>query len=123
MINIFQKIENFFKRKRIYNDKEAKLLEVVQKMVTSPDVDLVCNPMSNVFYLSNEKLHYYMKITDFEVTITNTKFNYNHTYSSEFGNELLSLVRDAIHLQVEEFDRKVFVNEVSLLTNIEKSIR
>lgn len=123
MINIFQKIENFFKRKRIYNDKEAKLLEVVQKMVTSPDVDLVCNPMSNVFYLSNEKLHYYMKITDFEVTITNTKFNYNHTYSSEFGNELLSLVRDAIHLQVQEFDRKVFVNEVSLLTNIEKSIR
>lgn len=123
MIHIFQKIEKFFKRKRIYNDKEAKLLEVVQKMVTSPDVDLVCNPMSNVFYLSNEKLHYYMKITDFEVTITNTKFNYNHTYSSEFGNELLSLVRDAIHLQVEEFDRKVFVNEVSLLTNIEKSIR
>lgn len=123
MINIFQKIENFFKRKRIYNDKEAKLLEVVQKMVTSPDVDLVCNPMSNVYYLSNEKLHYYMKITDFEVTITNTKFNYNHTYSSEFGNEVLSIVRDAIHLQVEEFDRKVFVNEVSLLTNIEKSIR
>lgn len=123
MINIFQKIENFFKRKRIYNDKEAKLLEVVQKMVTSPDVDLVCNPMSNVYYLSNEKLHYYMKVTDFEVTITNTKFNYNHTYSSEFGNEVLSIVRDAIHLQVEEFDRKVFVNEVSLLTNIEKSIR
>lgn len=123
MINIFQKIENFFKRKRIYNDKEAKLLEVVQKMVTSHDVDLVCNPMSNVYYLSNEKLHYYMKVTDFEVTITNTKFNYNHTYSSEFGNEVLSIVRDAIHLQVEEFDRKVFVNEVSLLTNIEKSIR
>ena len=39
MISIFQKIENFFKRKPHYNDKEAKLLEVVNKMVTSPDVD------------------------------------------------------------------------------------
>lgn len=123
MIDIFQKIEKFFKRKRIYNDKEAKLLEVVRKMVTSTDVDIVCNPMSNIYYLSNEKLHYYMKITDFEVTITNTKFNYNHVYSSEFGNEVLSIVREAIHLQVQEFDRKVFVNEVSLLTNIEKAIR
>jgi len=123
MIDIFQKIEKFFKRKRIYNDKEAKLLEVVQKMANSTDVDLVCNPMSNVYYLSNEKLHYYMKVTDFEVTITNTKFNYNHVYSSEFGSEVLSIVRDAIHAQMEEFDRKVFVNEVSLLTNIEKSIR
>ena len=123
MIDIFQKIENLFKRKRTYNDKEAKLLEVVRKMVTSTDVDLVCNPMNNVFYLSNEKLHYYMKITDFEVTITNTKFNYNHVYSSEFGSEVLSIVRDAIHLQVQEFDRKVFVNEVNLLTNIEKAIR
>jgi len=123
MTNIFQKIENFFKTKRIYNDKEAKLLEVVYKMTTSSDVDLVYNPMSNVFYLSNEKLHYYMKITDFEITITNTKFNYNHTYSSEFGNKILSIVKDAINLRVEEFDRKVFVNEVNLLTNIEKTIR
>lgn len=123
MTNVFQKIEKFFKKSRIYNDKEAKLLEVVQKMVTSSDVDLVYNPMNNVFYLSNEKLHYYMKITDFEITITNTKFNYNHTYSSQFGNELLAIVKDAIHLRVQEFDRKVFVNEVNLLTNIEKTIR
>lgn len=123
MTNVFQKIEKFFKKGRIYNDKEAKLLEVVQKMVTSSDVDLVYNPMNNVFYLSNEKLHYYMKITDFEITITNTKFNYNHTYSSQFGNELLAIVKDAIHLRVQEFDRKVFVNEVNLLTNIEKTIR
>ena len=123
MIDIFQKIEKFFKRKRIYNDKEAKLLDVIRKMATSTEVDLICNPMSSVYYLSNEKLHYYIKVTDMEVTITNTKFSYNHVYSSEFGNEVLSIVRDAIHLQMQEFDRKVFVNEVCLLTNIEKAIR
>jgi hypothetical protein len=123
MINIFEKIENFFKRKPQYNDKEVKLLEVVTKMVTSPDVDLLCNPMNNVYYISNEKLHYYMKVTDFEITITNTKFNYSHAYTSEFGTKVLTIVRDAVNQQVEEFDRKVFVNEVDLLTNIEKSIR
>lgn len=123
MNNIFTQIENLFKRKRIYNDKETKLLEVVRKMCTSPDVDLICNPMSSIYYLSNEKMHYYMKITDYEVTITNTKFNYNQVYNSEFGSEVLSIVRDAIHSQMEQFDKKVFVNEVSLLTNIEKSIR
>ena len=41
MISIIEKIEKYFKRKPKYNDKEAKLLEVVNKMVTSPDVDLV----------------------------------------------------------------------------------
>jgi len=123
MIELIQKIEKFFKRKRIYNDKEAKLLEVVRKMATSTEVDLICNPMSSVYYLSNEKLHYYIKVTDMEVTITNTKFSYNHVYSSEFGNEILAIVRAAIHQQMQEFDRKVFINEVGLLTNIEKSIR
>ncbi len=123
MINIFQKIESFFKRKPKYNDKEAKLLEVVNKMVTSPDVDLVCNPMSGVYYISNEKIHYYMKVTEFEISITNTKFAYNHVYTSGFGTEILNIVRAAIDQQVEEFDRKVFINEVNLLTNIEKAIR
>jgi hypothetical protein len=123
MISILEKIENYFKRKPRYNDKEVKLLEVVTKMVTSPDVDLVCNPMNGVYYISNEKLHYYMKVTEFEITITNTKFNYNHVYTSGFGAQLLTLVRDAVNQQVEEFDRKVFVNEVNLLTNIEKAIR
>jgi hypothetical protein len=123
MINFIQKIENFFKRKPHYNDKEAKLLEVVNKMVTSPDVDLVCNPMNGVYYISNEKLHYYMKVTEFEITITNTKFAYNHVYTSGFGSDILSIVRQAIDQQVEEFDRKVFINEVNLLTNIEKAIR
>jgi hypothetical protein len=92
-------------------------------MVTSPDVDLVCNPMNNVYYISNEKIHYYMKVTEFEISITNTKFAYNHVYTSGFGSELLNLVREAIDQQVEEFDRKVFINEVNLLTNIEKAIR
>lgn len=123
MINFIQKIENYFKRKPQYNDKEAKLLEVVTKMVTSPDIDLVCNPMNGVYYISNEKLHYYMKVTEFEITITNTKFAYNHVYTSGFGGEILSIVREAINQQVEEFDRKVFINEVNLLTNIEKAIR
>lgn len=123
MMQIFKTIENFFKRKPQFNDKEAKLIEVVTKMVTSPDIDLVCNPMNNVYYISNEKLHYYMKVTDFEITITNTKFNYNYAYTSALGTEILSIVRNTINQQVEEFDRKVFVNEVNLLTNIEKSIR
>lgn len=123
MTSIFRKIENFFKKKPQYNDKEAKLIEVVTKMVTSPDIDLVCNPMNNVYYISNEKLHYYMKVTDFEIAITNTKFNYNYAYTSGFGTILLTIVREAINQQVEEFDRKVFINEVNLLTNIEKSIR
>jgi len=123
MINILQKIESFFKRKTKYNDKEAKLLEVVTKMVTSPDVDLVCNPMNGVYYISNEKIHYYMKVTEFEISITNTKFAYNHVYTSGFGSEILNIVRVAIDQQVEEFDRKVFINELNLLTNIEKAIR
>jgi hypothetical protein len=123
MINFIEKIEKYFKGKRKYNDKEAKLLEVVNKMVTSPDVDLVCNPMNGVYYISNEKIHYYMKVTEFEISITNTKFAYNHVYTSGFGSEILNIVRVAIDQQVEEFDRKVFVNEVNLLTNIEKAIR
>ena len=123
MINIFQKIESYFKRKPKYNDKEAKLLEVVNKMVTSPDVDLVCNPMNGVYYISNEKIHYYMKVTEFEISITNTKFAYNHVYTSGFGAEILNIVRTAIDQQVEEFDRKVFINEVNLLTNIERAIK
>jgi len=123
MINFIEKIENYFKRKPKYNDKEAKLLEVVNKMVTSPDVDLVCNPMNGVYYISNEKIHYYMKVTEFEITITNTRFAYNHVYTSGFGTQILNIVRDAVNQQVEEFDRKVFINEVNLLTNIEKAIR
>lgn len=123
MINLLNKIVKLFKRPNYWNDKEAKLIEVVTKMIASKDTDIVCNPMSNIYYVSNEKLHYYMKITDFEITITNTKFNYNHAYNSKFGNELLAIVRDAINLQVDEFDRNVFHSEVNLLTNIEKSIR
>ena len=123
MLNIFQKIETLFKRKPKYNDKEAKILQLVNKMVTSQDVDLVCNPMNGVYYISNEKLHYYMKVTEFDISITNTKFNYNHVYTSGFGTEILNIVRTAIDQQVEEFDRKVFINEVNLLTNIEQAIR
>jgi len=87
--------------------------------------DTICrsSPLSSRYYLQNDRLHYYVRISDFEVVITNTKFNYNLLISSRFSEHLVKLVTEFIEDERQQFDSLVFQNEIQLLQNIDESIK
>jgi len=119
---MFSFLKRLFVKTPVFAENEEYVYSIVAKLLMRKDTICHGAPLSHRYYLENEKLHYYVRISDFEVAITNTKFNYNVVTSSKFSEHLIRLVTEHIEEEREQFDKKAFQNEVELLKNIEKSI-
>ena len=66
---------------------------------------------------------YWVRVGDSSVTITNHKFTYVAQSPVAFNDYVINVVRDYIEKDREEFEKKVFQNELELLKNIKSSIK
>lgn len=122
MKKVIKELRDFFFKKHVWRENEQRVLNIVDSLLVQEDTTFLNSSLSRRYYLSNKRLHYYVRITDFDVTITNTKFNYALTYESRFGTEVTKRVSDWIELKIETFDKEAFDSEVALLYNIERAI-
>lgn len=122
MKKVIKELGDFFFKKHVWRENEQRVLNIVDSLLVQEDTTFLNSSLSRRYYLSNKRLHYYVRITDFDVTITNTKFNYALTYESRFGTEVTKRVSDWIELKIQTFDAEAFDSEVALLYNIERAI-
>lgn len=120
---MFSFLKRLFVKTPVFAENEEYIYSIISKLLMRKDTICLTAPLSHRYYLQNERLHYYVRITDFEVVITNSKFNYNLVISSKFSEHLLKLVAEHIEGERQIFDSKAFQNEVDLLKNIDNSIQ
>ena len=116
-----------FKEKLIPSFKpqehEQLVIDIIGLLFDDEDTECITAPISGKYYISNKRLGYYVKVGDTSVTITNHKFTYVAQSPLPFNDYVINVVRNYIEKDREEFEKKVFHNELQLLQNIESSIK
>ena len=116
-----------FKEKFIPGFKPAEheqlVIDIVGLLFDDDDTECITAPISGKYYISNKKLGYWVRVGDSSVTITNHKFTYVAQSPVAFNDYVINVVRDYIENDREEFEKKVFQNELELLKNIKSSIK
>jgi hypothetical protein len=104
-------------------DETEKLIkDIVIGMLGNENTEAITAPLSGMYFLSNKELHYYIRINEFSVTITNHKFMFREGMSSKFGNMIISIVKEFMEKNRMEFENRVFINQIQLLKNIKNSL-
>ena len=67
-------------------------------------------------------MEYWVRINEFEVSITNHKFTLNYIGTPNYHSKLVEVVRAAVEKARDIFEKTVFENEVELLENIKLSL-
>ena len=105
------------------NEKEKLILEVVSNLCQHLDTEILMAPLSGRYYLINKKLEYWVRVYDNGITITNHKFTFSNTSPQMFQDMIVELIVHAIEKSRDEFENRVFQNELELLENISASIK
>jgi hypothetical protein len=104
-------------------DETEKLIkDIVVGMLKRDETEAITAPLSGTYYVSNEKLHYYIKIDEFSINITNHKFSFKEGISSKFGNMIIDIVKEHMEANRKEFEQRVFNNQIQLLSDIKNSL-
>lgn len=103
-------------------EHEQLVIDIVGLLFEDDDTECITAPISGKYYISNKRLGYWLKIGDTSVTITNHKFTYVAQSPLPFNDYIIRVVREYIEKDREEFEKKVFQNEMELLQNIKSSI-
>lgn len=104
------------------SDTEKLIKEIVDGMLAKNETEAITAPLSGTYYISNEKFHYYIRIDEYSVNITNHKFSYKERISPKFGNLLICSVKEYMENNRKEFEKKVFNNQIELLQNIKNNL-
>ena len=119
---LFSSIMSNIRGKYKPNEKEQRIIDIVEEMCKHPQSDIKMAPLTHRFFIVNKQKEYWIRITEFEVTITNHKFTLQYSGVSKFHDILSDIVRSAIEKARDEFDESVFQNELELLDNIKQSL-
>ena len=104
-------------------EHEQLVIDIIGLLFDDEDTECITAPISGKYYISNKRLGYYVKVGDTSVTITNHKFTYVAQSPLPFNDYVINVVRNYIEKDREEFEKKVFQNELQLLQNIKSSIK
>lgn len=104
------------------SETENLIKDVLELMLKNEGTDAISAPITQRYYVSNPNLGYYIKITEYSVTITNHKFTFQEALSEKFKEILLNLVREYMENSRNIFEKTVFDNQIELLKNIKKNL-
>ena len=104
-------------------EHEQLVIDIIGLLFGDDDTECITAPISGKYYISNKKLGYWVRVGDSSITITNHKFTYVAQSPIAFNDYVINVIRDYIEKDREEFEKRVFQNELELLKNIKSSIK
>ena len=123
MKSLFTKFKNNLIPPYAPQEHEQLVIDIIGLLFDDDDTECITAPISGKYYISNKRLGYYVKVGDTSITITNHKFTYVAQSPLPFNDYVINVVRNYIEKDREEFEKKVFHNELQLLQNIKSSIK
>jgi hypothetical protein len=121
-MNIITKIKNIIKPPYKLGETEQLLSDIVNLMCEQEDTDFMMAPTVGKYYVSNRRMEYYIVINDFGIAITNHKFSFERSISSNFSSLLINRVQQSMDIDREAFEKDVFRNQLDLLEDIKVSL-
>lgn len=123
MENLINRISDFIWPPVRMNEKEQLIHDIFKLLLKHPDTECITAPISAIYYISNERLQYWVKVWDEGVTLTNHRFSFTHdTRNHRFQKEIIAMVQDFMETDRAEFEKTVFQNEIELLKDIKQNI-
>ena len=100
------------------SEQDRLLVEIITKMCEDEETEFRTEYDQDRYFGYNERLQYYVVVTDDYIKITNHDF-----YLSKYGHikqmsNLIKLIRNRIHDDRDRFESEIFKNEVELLEKI-----
>jgi hypothetical protein len=121
-MNIITKIKNIIKPPYKLGETEQLLSDIVNLMCEQKDTDFMMAPTIGKYYVSNKRMEYYIVLNDFVIAITNHKFSFERSISSNFSSLLIKRVQQSMDIDRAEFEKDVFRNQLDLLEDIKVSL-
>jgi hypothetical protein len=119
------KLNNLFKKivpKEELNENQLLVKDVLSLMLSTDGTEAITAPISGKYYISNEKLGYYIMIGDFSVSISNHKFTFEQSVSVKFREILIDVVKKYMEQSRLEFEKRIFNNRTELLKSIKNNL-
>jgi len=112
---------------RMEMGKEQSLTEVqkssmviARRMICHPKSELVYAPLSHLFYIEND--HYFIRLGDNAVTITNGKFSYYIWLPAKCSDDLKNLFYRILESRKNNIDKKYDQTTLQNLNEIAKNL-
>jgi hypothetical protein len=115
-------LKNLAKSEYVLDETETLVKNVIDNLLTKDGTIAMVAPISETYYLFNEKFHYYIKTDGYSIVITNHKFTFKEGMSVKFGEMVVSTIKKYMEKNRTEFDKRVFDNQIELLKNINKTL-
>jgi hypothetical protein len=104
------------------NENQILINDVLELMLKTNGTEAITAPLSGKYYISNERLGYYIMISDFSVSISNHKFTFEQSVSPKFREILISIVKNYMEASRLAFEKTIFNNQTELLQRIKDNL-
>jgi hypothetical protein len=103
-------------------EQETHFIELISKMLKHPVTIVKTTPLSRKFFLVNEDLHYYVRITHQGIQITNSKFSFAKPLHEKVHKIIVDNVHEYLESECSSLDDKIFRNENDLLEEVKTKL-
>lgn len=114
MLNRFKKIFNGYTP----TEQEAQFISIVDGLLKHPKTSIKMTPLTDKYYLSNPKLHYWIMIKDSGIQINNSKFYCAKNIHPKAYNLIVSKVQEVMEVERQDFEDHIFKRESDMLNGV-----
>jgi hypothetical protein len=107
-------------QKETLTEIQTTAMHITRRMICHPSSELVYAPISHLYYVENE--HYFIRLGDNSLTITNGKFSYYIWLPSKNTDELRGLFYRILETRKNSIDKKYDQSTLQNLKEIAKKL-
>ncbi len=106
-----------FKKKEIAEDAKL-IIDIVNNFSGDSSIKKLVSPISEDYFLLDEKNQVAICIADGEITFSNHVYMYKNTFNLSFTDGLKKKIKQQMEKEMQELKAQLFRNEVNLLDKI-----
>ena len=99
-------------------EQEQQLIDIVTKLLNHPKTSLRMTPLSNRYFLLNEKKHYYVLLKDQGIQLTNSHFSFTKSLSPKSNEIIIDNINNHIETDRQLLEERLFKNETQILNSV-----
>lgn len=99
-------------------EQEQQLIDIVSKLLSHPKTSLRMTPLSNRYFLLNEKKHYYVLLKEQGIQLTNSHFSFTKSLSPKAYEVIIDNINSHIETDRQLLEERLFKNETQILNSV-----
>ena len=104
-------------------EQEQQFIEIVEGLLANSNTTIKMTPLTDKYFLSNEKNHYYAVIKENGIQVTNTKFSFAKSLHPKTYNMIIDKIHSVMEIERQKFEDQIFKNETEMLNNVLSNLK